>query len=89
MHNQMGADDPRPREHPPGAVEVEVTQPTAPDLNCILPEQPIASGGLPQQQQVPRPSHLIIHVHCVGPKAYRPSFDDDQLMKLYLLMILC
>ena len=25
----------------------------------------------------------------VGPKAYRPSFDDDQLMKLYLLMILC
>ena len=25
----------------------------------------------------------------VGPKAYHPSFDDDQLMKLCLLMILC
>ena len=24
-----------------------------------------------------------------GPKAYHPSFDDDQLMKLCLLMILC
>ena len=28
------------------------------------------------------------YVH-VGPKAYHPSFDDDQLMKLWLLMILC
>jgi len=27
--------------------------------------------------------------HVVGPKAYHPSFDDDQLMKLCLLMILC
>ena len=25
----------------------------------------------------------------VGPKAYHPSFDDDQLMKLCLLMISC
>ena len=25
----------------------------------------------------------------VGPKAYHSSFADDQLMKLYLLMILC
>jgi len=25
----------------------------------------------------------------VGPKAYHPSFDDDQLMKFWLLMILC
>jgi len=30
-----------------------------------------------------------IHEWIVGPKAYHPSFDDDQLMKLYLLMILC
>ena len=28
-------------------------------------------------------------VNFVGPKAYHPSFDDDQLMKLNLLMILC
>ena len=27
--------------------------------------------------------------NSVGPKAYHPSFDDDQLMKLCLLMILC
>ena len=25
----------------------------------------------------------------VGPKAYHSSFDDDQLMKLWLLMVLC
>ena len=28
-------------------------------------------------------------VNIVGPKAYHSSFDDDQLMKLCLLMILC
>ena len=28
-------------------------------------------------------------VRGVAPKAYHPSFDDDQLMKLCLLMILC
>ena len=40
------------------------------------------------------PYHVLylFLVHCifyVGPKAYHPSFDDDQLMKLCLLMILC
>ena len=36
-------------------------------------------------------SHDIIFMSmiCVGPKAYHSSFDDDQLIKLYLLMILC
>ena len=31
----------------------------------------------------------IVVVPHVGPKAYHPSFDDNQLMKLCLLMILC
>ena len=31
----------------------------------------------------------MLEVEFVGPKAYHPSFDDDQLMKLCLLMILC
>ena len=34
------------------------------------------------------PSHDQVNI-TVGPKAYHPSFDDDQLMKLCLLMILC
>jgi len=32
---------------------------------------------------------IIKKGEIVGPKAYHPSFDDDQLMKLWLLMILC
>ena len=31
----------------------------------------------------------IFLVYGVGLKAYHPSFDDDQLMKLCLLTILC
>ena len=31
----------------------------------------------------------VLALGAVGPKAYHPSFDDDQLMKLCLLMILC
>ena len=32
---------------------------------------------------------IIKKGEIVGPKAYHSSFDDDQLMKLWLLMILC
>jgi len=31
----------------------------------------------------------IWKIKIVGPMVYHPSFDDDQLMKLWLLMILC
>ena len=34
-------------------------------------------------------SFICAKHHSVSPKAYHPSFDDDQLMKLCLLMILC
>ena len=32
---------------------------------------------------------LALPIDTVGPKAHHSSFDDDQLMKLCLLMILC
>ena len=32
---------------------------------------------------------IIKKGEIVGPKACHSSFDDDQLMKLWLLMILC